>query len=229
MKKIITKLSVVIIVILLGTAFKSEAQVLPNTSGVNLICDGGALDFGTPALNTTWIVRYSATQTTTPNTGVTLTGNTVAAADLQTGYYYLISKGTAVGSCESTAQEIPVYKLAPISVAFTSADYCSENISTTTFTGTVTANDPNATTYAYQWYTVDAGGAETAISGATNATYNPTIVNNTNADITTKYRLKTGYLIGGLKYCGTTVDHDVKTLAKPTTPTVTITATGQNW
>lgn len=228
MKKTLTKLVVATIVVLFGTALSAEAQVLPTTSGVNLLCSGSALDFGAPAANTTWIVRYSATQTTTPSTGVALTGNTVAAADVQTGYYYLISKGTAAGSCESSMQEIPVYKLAPLSATFTFADYCSENASATTFTGTVSAADANATTYAYQWYTV-AGGTETPISGATNSTYTPTIVNNTNTDITTTYRLRAGYLIGGAKYCGFEVDHNVKTLAKPTTPTVTIPSSAGSW
>ncbi|PYF76709.1 hypothetical protein [Pedobacter nutrimenti] len=229
MKTITTKIFIVAMVLLFGNAFRSTAQVLPTTSGVNFLCNGSDLDFGAPAANTTWIVRYSATSTTTPSAGVALTGNKVPAASVQTGYYYLISKGTAAGSCESSPQEIPVYKFAPISVAFTAADYCSENAATTTFTGTTTASDPNVSTYAYQWYTVDAGGLATAISGATSSTYTPTLTNNTNADISTTYRLQSGYLVAGNKYCGTTVDHVVKVLAKPTTPTITIPSTAQTW
>ncbi|WP_316813799.1 hypothetical protein [Pedobacter heparinus] len=229
MKTNITKLLVTTILILLVSATKSLAQVTPSTSGVTLMCSDGALDFGAPAASTTWIVRYSATSTTTPSTGVTLTGNTVAAADLQTGYYYLISKGTAAGSCESEPQEIPVYKLAPIAAQFTFADYCSENAAASAFTGSAVAADPNVTTYAYQWYTVS-GGTPTVIQGATNATYTPTLVNTTTSDITTTYRLQVGYLIGTDKYCGTTIDHDVKVLAKPTKPTVTITgASAGSW
>lgn len=222
MKTRITKFLIVATVVLLGNVLAATAQVTPSTSGVNLMCSGSALDFGAPASNTTWIVRYSATSTTTPSTGVSLTGNTVAAGDLQTGYYYLISKGTAVGACESEPQEIPVYKLAPIAAQFTFADYCSENAATSAFTGSASASDPNVSTYAYQWYTV-VSGTPTAISGATSASYTPTLLNTTTSDITTTYRLQVGYLINGSKYCGTFVDHDVKVLAKPTKPAVTIT------
>lgn len=224
MKTRITKILIVAIVVLLGNALKTSAQVVtPATVDVNLMCSGSPLDFGAPPANTTYIVRYSTTPTSTPGTGVTLTGNTVAAGDLQTGYYYLISKGTAVGSCESLPQEIPVYKFAPITPAFTFLDYCSENAAApaNAFTGSVTSTDA-VTTYAYQWFEV-VTGTPTAIPGATSASYTPTKLNATTTDITTTYRLQVGYLVNGNKYCGTFVDHDVKVLAKAAKPSVTIT------
>lgn len=222
MKTRITKILLVAVVVLLGNVLKTSAQlVTPATAGVTLMCSDSPLDFGAPAANTTWIVRYSPTSTTTPNTGVTLTGNTVAAADLQTGYYYLISKGTAVGSCESLPQEIPVYKFAPIAAAFTFLDYCSENAAASAFAGSAVSTDA-VNTFAYQWYTVAATVA-TPIPGATSASYTPTLLNETTSDITTTYRLQVGYLLNGNKYCGTFIDHDVKVLAKAVKPTVTVT------
>ncbi|MGM9477366.1 hypothetical protein ACS5PU_13080 [Pedobacter sp. GSP4] len=203
--------------LLISNILRVSAQITPTTTGVNLFCKGSDLTLPAPASGENWIVRYSATPTTTPSTAITLVGgNKIAAADLQNGYYYLSSKATAAGSCESEMQEIPVYVLRPLVPDFAAANFCVE--SPLTQVGTVTnPEDPTVTTLAYQWYTV-VGTTETAISGATNKDYTPA----SPSVGTTKYRLKVGYLIGGNKYCAQTVDHDVTVTAKPTKPTVTI-------
>ncbi|WP_316797878.1 hypothetical protein [Pedobacter frigidisoli] len=217
MKRTITKAILFFAVILACTSLTSSAQVLPTTTGVSLFCAGSGLTLPPAASNTDWIVRYSATATTTPSTVITLTtGNTIPAGTLQTGYYYLSSKSTTAGSCESEMQEIPVYVLKPLTVDFTSANYCIE--SPLTQVGTVSSTDPNTTTFAYQWYTVS-GSTETAISGATQKDYTPTVAASSVG--TTKYLLRAGYLIGTNKYCPETAQHDVVVSAKPTKPTIT--------
>jgi len=227
MKRMITKFALVTIVVLFSNSFKSLAQatigseVTPGTTaGINYFCSsGGDLDFGTPA-DGTWVVRYSPTATTTPGTGITLTGNKVLSAQLQTGFYYLINVGSGAGACESEMQEIPVYKLLPINATFTAADYCIENASTTTFNGPTSTGDVKVPTFAYQWYTVS-GGTETAITGATNATYTPPNTILPGTAIT--YRLKVGYSIGSLKYCSTTsADQSITVTPKPAKPAITI-------
>jgi len=204
--------------------FYSQAQVLPGTTDVKLFCNSGTMDLGNPPANTTWEVAYSATSTTTPSAGVTLTGNTITGTDLKTGYYYIMTKGTAAGACISAAQEVPVYLLSPLSVDFSGHELCVENIAGATLTGAISSPDVNTTSFAYQWYTVS-GGTETAISGETNATYTPSLT----ASSTTTYRLKAGYLIGGNKYCSSTQDHSINILATPTAPTITITSSTETW
>lgn len=212
------KKSLFVIALLLICNFlrvSAQVTVTPTTTGVNLFCQGSDLTLPAPPSGQNWIVRYSATQTTTPS-GVTLVGgNKIAAADLQTGYYYLSSKATTAGSCESDMQEIPVYVLKPLVPDFAAANFCVET--PIAQVGTITnPEDPTITSLAYQWYTV-AGTTETAISGATQKDYTP--VSPTVG--TTKYRLKVGYVINGNKYCAQTVDHDVTVTAKPTKPTIT--------
>ena len=216
MNSTIKKTVFAIAFLLIGNFLRVSAQVTPTTTGVNLFCKGADLTLPAPASGENWIVRFSAMQTTTPSTAITLAGgNKIAAADLQNGYYYLSSKATAAGSCESELQEIPVYVLKPLVPDFTVANFCVE--APLTQVGTVTnPEDPTITTLAYQWYTV-VGTTETAIPSATAKDYTPA----TPTVGTTKYRLKVGYVIGGNKYCPQTVDKDVTVSAKPTKPTIT--------
>ncbi|QPH41096.1 hypothetical protein [Pedobacter endophyticus] len=214
----ITKTLLAVAFLFICSIYRGSAQVTPTTTGVNLFCQGSDLTLPAPAAGEDWILRYSATQTTTPSTGITLTnGNKVPAADLNTGYYYLTSKKTEAGSCESEMQEIPVYVLKPLIPAFTPAGFCIE----TPLEQTATVDNPETsiTTLAYQWYKVS-GGTETAIAGATSQNYTPTTASSTVG--TTTYRLKVGYLIGGNKYCPQTIDHDVTITAKPGKPTITV-------
>jgi hypothetical protein len=217
MNKSITKTILAITLLLIGTFSTVSAQVLPTTSGVSLFCEGADLTLPAAPAGAVWIVKYSATQTTTPSLGVPLvSGNKIAVADLKTGYYYLSSKSTVDGSCESELQEIPVYVLKPLVVNFTPADFCLE--SPLAQVGAVTNPDAtNIPDLAYQWYTVT-GGVETAISGATAKDYTPTAP----ATVGTKtHRLKVGYVINGNKYCAQWADHDVNVTAKPVKPTIT--------
>jgi hypothetical protein len=120
MNNSITKSILAFTFLLICTFSTVSAQVLPTTSGVSLFCKGSDLTLPAAPAGEDWIVKYSATQTTTPSTGVALvSGNKIAAADLNTGYYYLSSKSTTPGSCESELQEIPVYVLQPLTVNFT--------------------------------------------------------------------------------------------------------------
>jgi hypothetical protein len=201
-------------------------SVTPTTTGVKLFCNSGVLDLGAPPASTTWEVAYSNTPTTTPSTGITLTSNTIAGTELRTGYYYVMTKGTAPGSCISEATQVPVFLLSPLAVDFTGYELCAENVSgTTPLTGTVTSTDTDNTyTYAYQWYTVS-GGVESPISGATDLTYTPTL---TTASTTT-YRLKAGYLIGTGKYCSSTADHNINIIAAPGAPSITISSSSESW
>jgi len=214
MNKSITKAILAITFLLIGTFSTVSAQVLPTTSGVSLFCKGSDLTLPPPA-GADWIVKYSATQITTPNLGVPLvSGNKIAAADLKTGYYYLSSKSTSPGSCESELQEIPVYVLEPLVVDFTPADFCLE--SPLAQIGNVSSPDANTQSFAYQWYTVD-GTVETAIPGQTTKDYTPSAP----ATVGIKtHRLKVGYVINGNKYCPQWADHDVKVTAKPAKPTI---------
>jgi hypothetical protein len=216
MNNSITKTILAITFLLICTFLSVSAQVLPTTSGVNLFCKGSDLTLPAAPSGEDWIVKYSATSTTAPSTGVPLVAGKIPAADLKTGYYYLSSKSTVPGSCESELQEIPVYVLEPLTVNFTPADFCLE--SPLAQIGAVT--NPEATNIpdlAYQWYTVT-GGVETAISGATAKDYTPSAP----ATVGTKtHRLKVGYVINGNKYCPQWADHDVKVTAKPVKPTIT--------
>jgi hypothetical protein len=217
MNNSITKTILAITFLLICTFSNVFAQVLPTTSGVNLFCKGSDLTLPAAPAGEDWIVKYSATQTTTPSTGVTLvSGNKISATDLTTGYYYLSSKSTTPGSCESELQEIPVYVLKPLVVDFTPANFCLE--SPLAQVGSVTnPEDPTITTLAYQWYTVT-GGVETAISGATAKNYTPSAP----ATVGTKtHRLKVGYVIGGNNYCAQYADHDITVTPKPVKPTIT--------
>lgn len=225
MKRMITKFSIVAIVVLFGMSLNTKAQVIPTTPGVTLLCSGSNLELPDPGSGFKWLLRYSATQTTTP-AGVTLpTDNILPAASVQTGYYYLIKIGTSLGSCESEMQEIPVYKFAPLPVTLAAADYCEENAANTTFTGPTTSPDPNATTLAYQWYTVTGTApseVETKITtGGNAATYTPT---NVTPGSTTKYRLKVGYSVAGNNYCVESADATITVTPKPTVPTITVPA-----
>src|SRR5690606_33467422 len=102
----------------------------------------------------------------------TLTGNTVAAADFKTGYYYIYTVGDASNPtiCESDFTELIVYKFAPLTVEFTAEDYCEEDVADQTFAGTATTAE--STGLSYQWYTVS-GGTETKIDGANTKDYKP--------------------------------------------------------
>lgn len=222
MKRTIENFTTATVILLVVTVISAKAQLVnPGTVGVNFVCTGGTIDVGSPTAGTTWVVRYSDQPTTTPNDNITLTGTTFEPT--QTGYYYLFAVNT--DDCESDPQEIPVYVLAPLTVAFEGDDYCSEDASSTEFTAAVTAADPNVTTYAYQWYTV-AEGTETPIAGATGETFTPT---ETTPDNQTTYRVRAGYVIGGSKYCSDTDEKLITVLPKPTTPTITIGSTAEGW
>ncbi|WP_316804003.1 hypothetical protein [Pedobacter nototheniae] len=219
MNSTISKTILAVAFLLICNIYRVSAQAAPTptTTGVNLFCQGSELTLPAPAGGEDWIVKYSPTQTTTPTTGITLAaGNKISSTDLKTGYYYLSSKSTAVGACESSMQEIPVYVLKPLVPAFTPAGFCVET--PLPQVGTVTnPEDPAITTLAYQWYTVS-GTTETIIAGATSLSYTPA----SPSVGTTTYRLKVGYVINGNKYCPQIVDHDVVITAKPGKPTITV-------
>jgi len=229
MTKFITKLAFITMVVLFANTLTSKAQVTLATTDVQIVCEGSPINLGSPGTNNQWIVKYDA-NSATPGTPTTLTinptTNQIAAADVKTGYYLITNKSTATGACESDIQTAAVYVLPTLVPTFTSADYCTEQAATTVFTASVTPTAPTGATLVYQWYTVS-GGTETAVSGATSATFNPTITNATNASITATYRLKTAYEINSLKYCPQSIDHTVNVLPRPTTPTITIGNTGQ--
>jgi hypothetical protein len=229
MKRIITKLAIATIVVLFGNSFKSVGQVTLATTDVQIVCEGAPLTLGSPGSSNQWIVKYDATSAT-PSTPTTLTidpaTNQIAAADVKTGYYLITNKSTAAGACESDIQTIAVYVLPTLVPTFTSADYCTENAATTIFTASVTPTAPTGSTLVYQWYTVS-GTTETIISGATSATFNPTILNTGTTSITATYRLKTAYEINSLKYCPQSIEHTVNVLPRPTTPTITVGNVGQ--
>ncbi len=212
-----TKTIFAVIFVIICTFSKVSAQLLPNTPGVSLFCNGTDLTLPPAPSGEDWIVKYSATQTNIPSTGIILaSGNKIPAADLKTGYYYLSSKSTTAGACESELQEIPVYVLQPLVVEFIPANFCLE--SPLAQVGTVSSPDANTQAFVYQWYTLDGAGAETAIPGATAKDYTPSapaIVG------TKKHRLKAGYLIDGKNYCPQTADHDIMVTPKPTKPTIT--------
>ncbi|WP_421940867.1 hypothetical protein [Pedobacter sp.] len=192
------------------------AQVVPTTPGVNLFCEGSDLTLPAPAANENWVVKYSASQTTTPATVIPLVaGNKIPAADLKTGYYYLSTKSTAPASCESDMQEIPVYVLKPLLPSFTPANFCIES-PVQQVGSVVNPEDPIISTIAYQWYTLS-GGVENIIVGENSKDYTP--VNPTAG--TKTYRLKVGYLINGNKYCPQIIDHNVTINPKPAKPNVT--------
>jgi hypothetical protein len=215
MNKVFLKLALIIPVIICGIQLRVLGQVTPTTAGVNLFCEGADLTFPPPAVDEKWIVKYSATQTTTPATVIVLAaGDKIPTADLKTGYYYLSAKSTAAGACESDMQEIPVYVLKPLVPSFVPANFCVEN-PLAQLGSIVNPEDPLITQIAYQWYTVSAG-AETILVGENSKDYtpvNPTVGTHT-------YRLKVGYIIGGNKYCAQTIDHDVTVSPKPGKPNI---------
>ncbi|MGM9477370.1 hypothetical protein ACS5PU_13100 [Pedobacter sp. GSP4] len=218
MKKILYQTVLTIATVMLCSFLNLSAQTLaPNTPGVNLFCADADLTLPTAPIGSDWIVKYSATSTTSPSLGINLSGgNKIANADLKTGYYYLSSKATAAGSCESEMQEIPVYVFKPLMPTVTPAPFCVE--SPLAQIGNITnPEDPAKAPLAYQWYTV-VGTTETAISGATNKDYTPTAPSVGN----TTYRFKVGYEINGNKYCPQSADQTITITAKPTKPTVTI-------
>ena len=210
-----TKTIFAVIFVIICTFSKLSAQVVPTTPGVSLFCKGSDLTLPTAPAGADWIVKYSATQTTTPSTGITLVSGKIAAADLNTGYYYLSSKSTTAGACESELQEIPVYVLQPLVVEFIPANFCLE--SPLAQIGTVSSPDANTQAFAYQWYTVD-GNAETAIPGATAKDYTPSAPATVGKKM---HRLKAGYVINGNKYCAKWADHEIEVTPKPTKPTIT--------
>src|SRR3546814_416389 len=175
------------------------------------------------------MVRYSTTPgNDTPEETLTITdGTTIPAAQLKNGYYYISIDGDASNPevCESEPTEVPVYVFEPLTVNFTAADYCIEDAAGQTFTANNTTTDTYKT-YAYQWYTFD-GTTETAIPGATAATYQPDV--DIAAGTTTTYRLKAGYSVGGSAYCSNFGDNDVTVTAKPTKPIINVSggATGE--
>ncbi len=221
MKTMIKTLMMTTAMLFAFNLFNAKAQT-PTTAGVELFCEGSDLNLGAAPTGTEWIVRYSETSgNDTPEETLTPTGGTtIPAAVLKNGYYYISTVGDASNPqiCESVPAEVPVYVLKTLTVNFIAEDYCIEDAATQEFTADVTTSD-DFKTYAYQWYTFD-GATETAIAGATNATYtpDPSIPANT----TTTYRLKAGYLVDGLAYCSQVGENDITVLEKPGTPTITI-------
>lgn len=207
----------------------ANAQVTPNTPDVELFCTGSTLNLGAAPANTEWIVRYSTDAgDETPGTTLTLTGGTtIESTDLVNGYYYISTVGDAGHPeiCESEWVEVPVYVFEPLTIEFSAEDYCIEDAANQEFTINITESD-EFETYAYQWYTV-VEGVETPIADETGATYKPDV--SITPETTTTYRVKVGYLVGGLAYCSTNDSDDVTVLEKPGTPTIIITggATGE--
>ena len=202
-------------------AFNATAAVVPTTPDVKLFCAGSELALGAPAAGTEWVVRFSTEQTTTPGTTFALTdGTTVPTTDFTTGYYYISTVGDASNPqiCESEPLEVPVYVFEELTVTFNAEDYCFEDAGNQEFTADVQTADAYQS-YAYQWYTV-VGGVETAIAGATSATYTPDAEIAPNTETT--YRLKAGYLVNSLAYCSQTDEDTITVLEKPGKPVITI-------
>jgi len=215
MKKFLITKILLIPLIILCIQSSVIAQVVPTTPGVNLFCEGSDLTLPAPAANENWIVKYSVNQTATPATVIPLSAGTkIVAADLKTGYYYLSAKSTAAGACESDMQEIPIYVLKPLVLAFTPANFCVENPQKQTGS-VVNPESPLLASLAYQWYKVNAG-TESIIAGETTKDYTPV---NEVVGVHT-YRLKVGYLINGNKYCPQIIDHDITVSPKPGKPNV---------
>lgn len=212
------------------------AQISATTSGVTLVCEGGDLKFDNTNIPSTHDIKlyYSAneinTSTADPATDaedVTASirlgsPNVLAETATKTGYYYLKGVPNAANPslCETPYQQIAVYKFKLLSIDFTPKDFCTS--SPQQQSGTATTTD--ATTLAYQWYTLNNTGTEQAISGATSQNYTP------DANLPTgtyTYRLKAAYKVniaGTDKYfCMATVDKTVKINPKPAAPTVTVT------
>ena len=107
--------------------------------------------------------------------------------------------------------------LEPLVVDITPADFCLE--SPLEQKGLVTNPEAiNISNLAYQWYTVDAANAETAISGENQVNYTPKLPITAGPK---KYRLKVGYVINGNKYCPQIATKDITVTAKPVKPTIT--------
>ncbi|WP_164123471.1 hypothetical protein [Sphingobacterium sp. xlx-130] len=213
------------------TATVQAQEVTTSTPDVVFFCaDAGNYDLGASTAvgtNPRWIVRHSLTPVLPANLGsiipVVLNGNSIPAASLVTGYFYITSISDE--SCESLPETILVYKFAPLTASITGADdYCEE--SPKIFTATATSTDGH-TTFAYQWYTFD-GTTETAISGATGATYTPIGLT---AGNTTSYKVRIGYSVGVNKYCSNLSGVEAVTVtAKPTKPVITVEGvTGESW
>src|SRR5690606_17227282 len=126
------------------------------TVGVKFFChDAGDYNLDTPpnvGTNSRWVVRHSTEQLTPENIGattpITLTGNSIPAANLVTGYLHIsiISDET----CESLPEIIPIYQFDQLTASITGADNYCEGIPST-FTATPTSDDAHQT-FAYQWY-----------------------------------------------------------------------------
>lgn len=224
---------IAIITLLLSVSITSAVSqtVTPNTSGVKFFChDAANLDLGTPPAsgpNPRWIVRHSTTPLVIANIGatspITLTGNSIPASALTTGYLYISAIDDV--NCESEPEVVPIYKFAALTASITGAtDYCEE--SPKTFTATATSSDSHVT-FAYQWYTTD-GSTDTPIVGQTSSTFKPTGIL---AGTTTQYKVKIGYLVNTAKYCSnTSTQVSVAVTAKPTKPTITVEGiSGETW
>ena len=226
MKKSITKF-VLAAAVLFGATPAVYAQD-PSDSGTKIFCSGSDLTLPAPTGTKTYTVHYDTDSDFSGSSPVTLTGgNTIAAANLETGYYFVMEQ-EAGGCISEPSDAIPVYVLKPLTAAISSPDYCIEQANTAdaNFTATPTTTEAGVTTFAYQWYTVS-GGTATEIAGATSPTYTPT--NNT-SNSTTTYRVRVGYLIGTTKYCGTDAEDDVTVTPAPTAPIITVNgATGETW
>lgn len=231
MKNQLSKILTALVLLLVAVSATVQGQVTPSTPGVVFFCsDAGNYDLGASTAigtNPRWIVRHSLAPVLPANLGsitpVVLNGNSIPAANLITGYFYITSISDE--SCESLPETIPVYKFAPLTASITGADdYCEE--SPKMFTATSTSTDGH-TTFAYQWYTFD-GTTETAISGATGATYTPIGLT---AGNTTSYKVRIGYSVGANKYCSNLSGVEAVTVtAKPTKPVITVEGVaGEGW
>ncbi|SFS61625.1 hypothetical protein [Sphingobacterium wenxiniae] len=230
MKNKFNKIMAIIGLLLFIGITDSYGQVTPTTPDVVLFCaDAEDYDLGnSPATgpNPRWIVRHSATPLVIANIGdtspIALTGNSIPAANLTTGYLYISYIDDE--NCESIPEEVPIYKFAALTATVNAPEYCEEDPAT--FTATPVSADAY-TAFAYQWYTV-VGGVDTPIAGATSATYEPQDVL---AGTTITYKVRIGYLVGTSKYCSyTTTGTDVTVTAKPSKPTITVEgATAETW
>lgn len=217
MKQSLSKIIIVLFVFAFNQS-KSYSQDVTD-SNTKILCTGADIELPDIAPATYQVLR-NTTNSIIGATAVSLTGARTISSPT-TGYYFVMQKASGANSCWSDAAVLPIYVLPSLAVSIDANDYCVENTSSTTFTGTATPSSAinNASiTIVYQWYK-DVSNTPEAISGANSFTHTPT---ENVAGVTTKYTLKAGFLIGTNKYCPSEASKDVTVEALPTAPTISI-------
>lgn len=235
MKNELNRILTLVVLLLVMSNVSVNAQVNPGTPNVALFCaNPSSYDLDDPvAANTgggtgaAWRVVYSASQLTDAQvwatTPITLSGNSIPGAQIQTGYLYISQ--TYSDACDSEIKEIPVYVFKALTSSISGAnDYCIEDVASQTFNAGVTSADAYQT-FVYQWYTVN-GGVETVIDGATSATYKPSAT--ISVGTTTTYRVKVAYSVDNKRYCTAQNEKAVAVKAKPTV-SIIIENVGDTW